>query len=167
MSNMSSPLNEVDRELLGEVPYANGTEATTMYENGGPGHEAHKDSQGTGFTALNAAAGTLVKLSSSGDEDVADKVSQTCIFHLTLSLLSRIFSLQSSHFTATRRCISDDCPPTLLLSPIVFLSHLTLCRNLFDNTYTMSTPFQIAQGLQSSNTLQVVCFFEMLRVSRF
>ena len=75
MSNMSSPLNEVDRELLGEIPCGNGTEATTMYENGGPGHEAHKDFQGTAFTALNAAAGTLVKMSSSGDEAGDLKVS--------------------------------------------------------------------------------------------
>ena len=99
---MSSPLNEVDHELLGEIPYG-----TTMYENGGPGYGAHKDSQGTGFTALNAAAGTLVKMSSSGDEAVAGKVSGN--LHTSPHSFSPFDHLpppQSSHFTA-------QCPPHL------------------------------------------------------
>ena len=167
MSNMSSPLSEVDRELLGESPYGNETEATTMYENGGPGHEAHKESQGTGFTALNAAAGTLVKMSSSGDEAVAGKVSQTCVLHLTFSLPSTIFP---SFNLLTSQQQSVVFQTTALRSfhsrSFLCLSHLTHCHNMFDNTYTMSTPSQRAQGLQSLSTPQVlVCFLEMLRVS--
>ena len=126
MSNMSSPLNEVDRELLGEVPYGNETDASTVYENGGPGHGAHKDSQGTACTALNAAAGTLVKMSSSGDEAVADKVSQN--MHTSphaFSPFDHFPLIQPSHFAASRRCTSDDCPPTLLLSLIHFSSHIS------------------------------------------
>ena len=121
MSNMSSPLNEIDRELLGEVPYGNGTEATTRYENGGPGHGAHKNSQGTAFTALNAAAGTLVKMSSSGDEAVAGKVSQNK--HTSphaFSPFDHFPLIQSSHSTATSRCISDNCPTLFYSRSFIF-----------------------------------------------
>ena len=75
MSNMSSPLSEVDRELLGEIPYNKGAEVTMAETNGGPAHGAHEDSHVSEFTPLNAAAATLVKISSNGDEIEAGKVS--------------------------------------------------------------------------------------------
>ena len=68
MSNMSSPLSEVDRELLGEIPHSNGAEATMTEAIGEPGHGAFEGSQVAEFHPLNATAGTLVKVSSKGDE---------------------------------------------------------------------------------------------------
>ncbi|KAF6220496.1 hypothetical protein HO133_002929 [Letharia lupina] len=70
---MSSPLSEVDRELLGEISYNNGTKATMAEANGGPGLGTHEYSHGAEFTPLNATAGTLVKVSSNGDELQADE----------------------------------------------------------------------------------------------
>ena len=72
---MSSPLTDVDRELLGEITHDNGAEATMSETNSGPGLGAHEDSHGNGFTPLNATAGTLVKVSSNGDEIEDGKVS--------------------------------------------------------------------------------------------
>lgn len=64
---MSSPLSEVDRELLGEIPYSNGAEATMTEANGEFDHGVLEGSQGAEFHPLNATAGTLVKVNSSGD----------------------------------------------------------------------------------------------------
>ena len=67
MSSMSSSLNEIDRELLGEVPRNNAAEATMAETNGEPGQGDLEDFHGTEFTPLNATAGTLVKVSKNGD----------------------------------------------------------------------------------------------------
>ncbi|KAL9134635.1 MAG: hypothetical protein Q9175_004175 [Cornicularia normoerica] len=73
---MSSPLSEVDRELLGEIPSNNGAEATTAKANDAPSHGAQENSNGTDFHPLNATAGTLVKLSSNSDEVEASKANK-------------------------------------------------------------------------------------------
>lgn len=73
---MSSPLTEVDRELLGETLHDSEAEAITAKANAGPGHRAQKGSDDSGFTPINATAGTLVKVSSNGDEVEARKVSE-------------------------------------------------------------------------------------------
>lgn len=65
---MSSQLSDIDRELLGEVSHKDGVEATTAKTTGGPGKRGLEDSYGIEFTPLNATAGTLVKVSSNGDE---------------------------------------------------------------------------------------------------
>lgn len=90
---MSSPLSEVDRELLGEVPHNNG--ATMAEANGGPSLGAHEDSHGNGFTPLNATTSTLIKVSSNGDEVEAGKVSQNFMTHLTIPLPSTIVLLST------------------------------------------------------------------------
>ena len=90
---MSSPLSEVDRELLGEVFHNNG--ATMAEANGGTGLGAHENSHGNGFTPLNATAGTLIKVSSNGDEVKAGKVSQHSMTHLTIPLPSTIVLLST------------------------------------------------------------------------
>lgn len=65
---MSSELNEIDRELLGEVEHEDGAEATMAETTGGPGKRGHEGPYSIGFTPLNATAGTLVKVSSNGEE---------------------------------------------------------------------------------------------------
>ena len=83
---MSNALSEMDRELLGEVPYNNGGEATMAKANGGPGDGAFEGSHGATFTPLNATAGTLIKVSSNGDELEPGSVSYSVVAHLTPTL---------------------------------------------------------------------------------
>ena len=73
---MSSPLSEVDHELLREVPSSNTAKATMAKASDESGLETHGDHHGTEFTPLNATAGTLVKVSSNGDKVETGKVSQ-------------------------------------------------------------------------------------------
>ena len=75
MSEMSNPLSEIDRDLLGEVPHDNEAESTMAKANGGPGHGDTEDFPGAQFNPLNGPAGTLVKVSSNGDEIEPGKVS--------------------------------------------------------------------------------------------
>lgn len=72
---MSSPLSEVDRELLGEVPVNNGADSTMAEAHGGPDHSDLNDSSGAQFNPLNAIGGTLVQADSNGDDLEAGNVS--------------------------------------------------------------------------------------------
>ena len=83
---MSNVLNEMDRELLGEVSYNNGGEATMAKAHGGPGSGAFEGSHGATFTPLNATAGTLIKVSNKGDELEPGSVSYSVVSHLTPTL---------------------------------------------------------------------------------
>ena len=82
---MSNALSEMDRELLGEVSYNNGGEATMAKANGGPGDDAFEGSHGATFTPLNATAGTLIKVSNNGDELEPGSVSYSVVAYLTLT----------------------------------------------------------------------------------
>ena len=83
---MSNGLSEMDRELLGEVSYNNGGEAAMAKANGGSGSGALEGSYGTSFTPLNATAGTLIKVSSNGDEVEPGLVSFSVLASLTPTL---------------------------------------------------------------------------------
>ena len=80
---MSNALSEMDRELLGEVPYNNGGEVAMTQENGGLGNGAFEGSRGASFTPLNAAAKTLIKISNNGDDLEPGSVSHSVVAHLT------------------------------------------------------------------------------------
>ena len=79
---MSNALSEMDRELLGEVSYNDGGEATMAKVRGGPGNGAFEGSHGAMFTPLNAAAGTLIKISNNGDELEPGSVSNSVVAHI-------------------------------------------------------------------------------------
>lgn len=96
MSNMSSPLSEIDRELIGELPNNSGATATMAKANGEPDTEAHAHHLGTAFTPLNATAGASVKISSNGDEVETGKVSQHVRVPPHLPLIHMLFLPPSS-----------------------------------------------------------------------
>ena len=83
---MSNALSEMDRELLGEVSCSDEGEATMAKGNGGSGNGAFEGSHGATFTPLNATAGTLIKVSSKGDELEPGSVSCSVVAHLTPTL---------------------------------------------------------------------------------
>ena len=72
---MTNSLTDVDRELLGEVSNTNRGEVSAEKANGAADHGAVEDLYGSGFTPLNATAGTLVKVNRKGDRVDADEVS--------------------------------------------------------------------------------------------
>lgn len=88
---MSSQLSEMDRELLGEVSHKDRAEATMAETTGGPGKGGLEDSHGIEFTPLNATAGTLVKVSSNGDELESGNVSSQSYLSSHFHLLDNIF----------------------------------------------------------------------------
>ena len=133
MSNMSSPLSEVDRELLGEVLSNNGAEATMAKANGEAGTEAHDDHPGATFTPLNATAGTSVEVSSNGDEVETGKVSQHIRVspYLSLIMCSSPSLIISAHtFILYTSQIRSD---RFTLSRLSVPSPLTLCRKKLCN----------------------------------
>ena len=91
---MSNDLSEMDRELLGEVSYNNGGEATMAEVTGGSGNGAFEGSSGATFTPLNATAGTLIKVSSNGDELKPGSVSKSVVALLTPTLPAIFFFLR-------------------------------------------------------------------------
>lgn len=76
---MSNALSEMDRELLGEVSYNDEGEGPMAKANGGPGNGVSEGSRGAMFTPLNAAAGTLIKISNNGDELEPGSVSNSVV----------------------------------------------------------------------------------------
>ena len=133
---MSSPLTEVDRELLGETLHDSEAEAITAKSNAGPGHGAQKGSDDSGFTSINATAGTLVKVSSNGDEVEARKVSEhfddpphtSATFYNLLSPSSLHFETLILYASPLTRC----CDTFLCTSKQLILSYHALPLN-FEN----------------------------------
>ena len=125
---MSNALSEMDRELLGEVPYNNGGEAAMAKANSGSGNAVFEDSHGAAFTPLNAAAGTLIKISNSGDEVEPGLVSLSVVAHLTSTLPAIFCFLEpqplSKHPHFVPQCYSPR--PSLSLISLIPSHHPTL-----------------------------------------
>ena len=110
---MSNALSEMDRELLGEVPFNNGGEAAMAQANNGSGNGVFEGSHGAAFTPLNAAAGTLIKISNNGDEVEPGLVSHPVVAHLT-STLPAIFCFSSLNpFPSTHTLYFNGTPQGL------------------------------------------------------
>lgn len=107
---MSSQLNEIDRELLGEVSHKDGAEATMAETTGGPGKGGLEDSHRIEFTPLNATAGTLVKVSSNGDELEPGNVSSQSCPSSHFPFLDNIFHRLPQDFRASILCTADNLP---------------------------------------------------------
>ncbi len=166
---MPSSLNEMDRELLGEIPHNNGAEAAVAKANGGAGHEASVD---TGFTPLNA---TAVKVSSNGGDLDAGNVSQHShtTSHITPTLDSPSFSSPSPHhFKPSVLCTGDEIVtmPLISLTYLAFLSSRDVATTLFAPAY-YSLRFKLheAYGLGERDSFSLAfsggCEFAILSYS--
>ena len=93
---MSNALSEMDRELLGEVSYNDGGEGPMAKANGGHRNGVFEGSHGAEFTPLNAAAGTLIKISNNGDEFEPGSVSNSVVAHIHSYPTRDLLSSQTS-----------------------------------------------------------------------